>query len=136
LGDVAVRSSSPCDCGRGFSVLSEIQGRIEDVLWLSDHRFVHPRAVWEVLKASEGLIRFQLVQHAPDRYALRLLTVSREAFDAIAAAALPRLRMLLDGASIDAVAVAGLGIGDEAKFRAVVTLPRRQDHVMPDGPLE
>ena len=124
LGDVAVRSPSPCPCGRGLSLLSEIRGRIEDVLWLSADRFVHPRAVWEVLKGSDGLLRFRLQQHAADRYTLELSTSSPERFDAIAASAVPRLRALLGGASVEPVAVEELGLHDERKFRAVVARAR------------
>ena len=53
VGDVAAMSTAPCPCGRTFRSLSELEGRVEDILPLADGRFVHPLSVlWFGLMGS------------------------------------------------------------------------------------
>ena len=50
IGDVGSISEERCPCGRTFKLLSELEGRVEDILSLPGGRFVHPRACWETFK--------------------------------------------------------------------------------------
>lgn len=95
IGDMASMSSHTCPCGRSFRLLSELEGRVEDILPLADGRFVHPRSVWQVFKNDRDILQYQLTQHEPRRFELTLVTVDRETFDRALKRALPDLRGLL-----------------------------------------
>lgn len=95
IGDVGEVSGEPCPCGRTFRLLSELEGRVEDVLPLADGRFVHPRAVWQVFMNDADVLQYQLVQHEPRRFSLELATVDDAAYRRALDRALPELEQLL-----------------------------------------
>lgn len=99
LGDVASTSNSECPCGRTLPLLSELEGRLEDFIWLPGGDFVHPRAVWNVFQGNNEVLQYQLIQHEPDRFELKLVTVSSEAFHQSIEKLLSKLRELLGGTS-------------------------------------
>jgi phenylacetate-CoA ligase len=123
VGDLGSISSERCPCGRTFKLLSELEGRVEDIMTLPDGRSVHPRAVWEVFQGDTDLIQYQLTQHEPDRFELWLVTVDDEAFRRVEQRARPLLQDLLGtGARI---AIGRRGESEQrgdGKFRAVVSL--------------
>jgi len=80
LGDIASLSNEPCGCGRTLRLLADLEGRVEDILILADDRFLHPRAIWAVLRTVKGLLRYQFVQHEPDRFELKLVTITEDAY--------------------------------------------------------
>lgn len=123
VGDLGSISPEPCPCGRTFKVLSELEGRVEDILPLPDGRFVHPRAVWQVFQGDADVLQYQLTQHEPDRFVLRLATVDDPAFERAQGRARPLLESLLGpGARIEASRVGELEHRGEGKFRAVASL--------------
>lgn len=125
IGDVASWSSRSCSCGRTFRLLSELEGRVEDILPLADGRFVHPRAVWQVFKDDREVLQYQLTQHEPQRFDMTLVTVDEAAFRRALARALPELERLLGpGARIEAHHQAEVARGQGGKFRAVASLCR------------
>ena len=123
MGDVATWSQAPCPCGRTFRLMSEVHGRVEDVLRLSDGTTLHPRAVWHTLKDDRSLLQYQLIQHAPERFELKLATLDEAAFPAARERAERALRPLLGpGATIETAWRADLGRSERertGKFRAV-----------------
>jgi phenylacetate-CoA ligase len=123
VGDVATLSGAGCRCGRTFRLLSELEGRVEDILPLPGGRFVHPRAVWQVLKEARDILQYQLVQHTAQRFELTLVTTDQGAFDRALKRALPDLQQLLGpDARIDATRRTEFDRGTGAKFRAVRSL--------------
>jgi phenylacetate-CoA ligase len=125
IGDVAALASRPCTCGRSFRLLSELEGRVEDILALPDGRFVHPRSVWEVFKPHREVLQYQLVQHEPARFRLEMVTADAPAFARVVEQALPALHRLLgDDAHIEAGHRPELGRTPGQKFRAVVACRR------------
>jgi phenylacetate-CoA ligase len=75
LGDVVTRGADSCPCGRPFSTLSAIQGRMIDYFPLPDGRLVHP---FEIVRAMiDGLgawvRQYQLTQEREDRVVLRVV---------------------------------------------------------------
>ncbi|MEW6269624.1 MAG: hypothetical protein AB1689_10050, partial [Thermodesulfobacteriota bacterium] len=120
IGDLAAWRDASCGCGRTLRVLGELEGRVEDVVTLADGRFVHPRAVWQVLKDDADVLQYQLTQHEPRRFELRLATLDGDAFARALARPLPALRRLLGD---DAVLDASRGALERGggKFRAVVS---------------
>ncbi len=126
IGDVASISAEACSCGRTFKLLSELEGRVEDILPLADGRFVHPRAIWQVFKNDPEVLQYQLTQHEPQRFDLTLATVDEPAFRRALARARPDLeRVLGAGAIIDATRRSEIDRGTSAKFRAVASLCAR-----------
>jgi len=123
MGDVATLSDEPCPCGRTFRVLSEVHGRVEDVLRLPNGVALHPRAVWHALKDDRSMLQYQLVQHEPRRFELRLATLDAAAFPAARESAERALRPLLGPeAVIETVWREDLGRSERertGKFRAV-----------------
>lgn len=77
LGDLGRMSSEPCPCGRTFPVLTELEGRKEDLLFLEGDRVVHPRALWSVFGRLPAIVQYQLIQR--DRRTFELNIVARDA---------------------------------------------------------
>ena len=73
VGDVAARLPEPCACGRLLPMLSEVQGRRTEWLSSASGRPIHPQSFRNVLRAIDGVRRFQLVQERPG--AVRVVTV-------------------------------------------------------------
>lgn len=124
LGDVAALLDERCSCGRTFPLLSKLEGRVEDVIYLTGGAVIHPRLVWDVVKGHPGVAQYQLVQLEGGRFALRLVTEEPERFEPLAAALASDLRRLLEGADIEPARYEALEPGAGGKFRAVVALPR------------
>ncbi len=122
IGDLGSMAAEPCPCGRSFRVLSELEGRVEDILPLPDGRFVHPRAVWQVFQGDPDVLQYQLIQHEPDRFELRLATVDVAAYERAEARARPLLEDLLGAdARIEARRVGESEHRGDRKFRAVAS---------------
>jgi phenylacetate-CoA ligase len=128
MGDVAaLEPPSACACGRTHRRLSEIHGRVEDRLRLADGRTLHPRAIWAALKDERTILRYQLVQHALDRYELRLTLDQAAELARLRDRLTPSLRLLF-GATAAVAIVSVPDLGDDTrrasgKFRAVVSMP-------------
>ncbi|MBC7791315.1 MAG: phenylacetate--CoA ligase family protein [Anaerolineae bacterium] len=120
IGDVAAATSELCACGRTFSRLSELEGRVEDVLALPDGRFLHPRAIWQVFKDIPGVLQYQLTQHGGGRYQLTIVTVDEQLFRSALDQALPELRRLLGSENIEARWSREIDRSGHGKFRTVV----------------
>ncbi|MBM3860421.1 MAG: phenylacetate--CoA ligase family protein [Verrucomicrobia bacterium] len=126
IGDLGSISPVPCPCGRTFRVLSELEGRVEDILPLADGRHVHPRAVWQVFKDDREVLQYQLTQHEPRRFSLMLVTVDGPSFQRALERARPLLDRLLGAdALITAEHRTELARVSGRKFRAVAsTVPQ------------
>jgi phenylacetate-CoA ligase len=122
IGDVASLSDRPCPCGRTFRLMSELEGRVEDILLLPDGRFVHPREIWQVFKPDREVLQYQVIQHPADRYEIFLATVDEPAFARARDRALPGLSALLgERARIDVSWRPELDFRSGGKFRAVAS---------------
>lgn len=121
VGDVASISSSKCSCGRSFRMLSELEGRVEDVLSLEDGRFIHPRMIWQLFKNDRDVLQYQLTQHEFNRFSLMLVTVDDSTFQKSLHRALPELKQLLGTeVRIEAHRQTEFARDTGKKFRAVV----------------
>ena len=121
IGDLGAIGHEPCPCGRTLATLSELEGRVEDIITLAGGGFVHPRAVWQVFKEDDEVLQYQLTQHDLDRFTLTLTTLDEDAYRRALDRGLPELQRLLGaGARIESAR------GDETaardgKFRAVAS---------------
>ena len=115
-------SPNSCPCGRTFRLLSELEGRVEDILPLVDGRFVHPRAVWQVFKDNRDVLQYQLTQRELQRFEFTLAMVDKPSFRGALAGSLPELASLLGpGAIIAASRRIGPVRAAGGKFRAVAS---------------
>jgi phenylacetate-CoA ligase len=72
-GDVAVRDTRRCGCGRGLPMLREIQGRTTDFVVAADGTVMHGLALIYILRDLPGLQSFKVVQHSLTRITVQLL---------------------------------------------------------------
>ena len=63
-GDIARGSNAPCPCGRGLTVIAGIEGRRTDMLRTAGGGLAHGLSVIYVLRESEHVGEFQIVQKA------------------------------------------------------------------------
>lgn len=123
LGDVASISGDQCSCGRTLPVLSELDGRVEDIIFLANGEFLHPRAVWNVFKSRNEILEYQLVQHEPTRFQLKLVTVNRQNYENIIERVANDLRDLLGpSAAIECEFHEELAREGSGKFKPVLSL--------------
>jgi phenylacetate-CoA ligase len=123
LGDVGSLSREKCPCGRTLPLLSELEGRMEDILFLQDGRFIHSRAIWGVIKSIEGVLKYQLIQHEPKRFELRLVTVCKGTYLRIVDRILDGLKNLLGSSvTIESQYVDEIKPQEERKFMPVLSL--------------
>jgi len=125
IGDAGTISTERCPCGRTFALLSELDGRVEDIIALPDGRFVHPRTIWQVFKGDSDIFQYQLTQHDAQRFVLTLVTLDEAGFQRARARSLPALAGLLGtGVMIDATRRSEVDRGTGGKFRAVIACQR------------
>jgi phenylacetate-CoA ligase len=125
IGDVGTMATGPCACGRTLVRLADLEGRVEDVISTVDGRFVHPRAVWQVLKDDAELLQYQLTQHEPRRFRLTLVTLDPAAFERVRSRTMPGLQRLLGAdAVIETAPRHEVERGAGGKFRAVSSFAR------------
>jgi phenylacetate-CoA ligase len=122
LGDVARLTDEPCRCGRPTRRLLDLEGRVDQIFELGGGAFVYPTAVWRLFRDAPGILRYQVVQLARDRFELRYVEATPGAAERAIAEVLPQLGTLLHGARVDAVAVPELPSTAGGKFHHLVPL--------------
>jgi len=129
LGDIGSISSEYCTCGRTLPLLSELEGRAEDIIHLTDGGFVHPRAVWGVMKNRPEVLQYQLIQHEREQFELRLVTADRHSYQGAITDITTGLQNLLgDSVKIHPGFYEELSREASGKFRAVIALSRQQEY--------
>jgi phenylacetate-CoA ligase len=75
LADVVTRGSDQCACGRPFSTIRAIQGRMIDYFLLPDGRRLHPyRIIERLVPGGDTWIRqYQFLQDRPDRIVMQVV---------------------------------------------------------------
>lgn len=131
MGDLGTFRSAPCPCRRNLRLLSQIEGRLEDMIPLPDGRVLHPRAIWAAFKDDKDVLQYQLTQADLGSFSLRLVTAGQERFAAAASRARSKLDSILGAeCTVDVNFESELGRlerTERGKFRAVrsrVDLPR------------
>jgi phenylacetate-CoA ligase len=79
-GDIGVIDDARCSCGRGMTLLREIQGRTTDFVVARDGSIMHGLALIYVIRDLPGIESFKIVQESLDR--TRVLLVPGPNFDA------------------------------------------------------
>lgn len=123
LGDLASMSNERCPCGRTLPLLSELEGRVQDIIFQSRGTFIHPDTILRVFKGRNGVVQYQLIQHEPERFELRLVTVDSETYQRVIGDILGDLQNLLGkSAIIDSQYYHELQRHKGGKFRPVISL--------------
>jgi phenylacetate-CoA ligase len=73
-GDVGRAGAEKCRCGRGFSTISAVQGRVTDFLVTPDGRWQHALSVIYILRDIEGVVEFRIIQKDVDDIRVLLRT--------------------------------------------------------------
>jgi hypothetical protein len=102
----------------------DLEGRVAEVLHLPSGSIVHQYAVAGIFRRVQGVVRYQLVQHEPDCFELRVMTADRAAFDRIARGLADAFRDLLEGAALDVTHEDPIELDRRGKFPRVVSLAR------------
>lgn len=99
LADIVVLSAERCPCGRSLPLISSLEGRAHDVIYLPDGQFIHAAQVSEVfhrvLSQGQVVLQHQLIQHTFEHYELRLVTSDRATFERVAPGCVAELKELL-----------------------------------------
>jgi phenylacetate-CoA ligase len=122
IGDLGRLTAEPCACGRTSRRLADLEGRVAEVVHLPNGDIVHQYSVAGVFRRFQGVIRYQLVQHEPDRFELRVMTVDRVTFDRIAGDLSREFRGLLGVAGLDVTLEEPAEPNYQGKFRRLVPL--------------
>jgi phenylacetate-CoA ligase len=85
-GDLVRLADRPASCGRGLHVIAEVAGRTTDFVVRSDGTIMHALAVIYVVRATEGVAEFKLIQHGIDE--VEVLVVPDARWDAHSEAAI------------------------------------------------
>jgi phenylacetate-CoA ligase len=123
LGDLATIVTEPCGCGRTTRLLSELEGRVSELIHLADGTMISPTEVWDVVEPYREVIRYQLVQQRRDQFDLQLVAADEAAYDRIAAPLAAGVARLLAGARVDPSYHPAETSPDLGKFKRVVALP-------------
>lgn len=82
-GDLAVAGTATCPCGRGLSLVGQIDGRSRECIRTPSGKEISPAILGHYLFVYHGYVsvvkHYQLIQEAPDR--ARLLVVPATGFD-------------------------------------------------------
>jgi len=126
LGDIAIKSSNSCSCGRSHPLLTDLVGRIEDFISLPNGEVVHPRVIWNAFKGFSGIDRYQLIQHTYKIFELKLATKEYSVYLQILPYILKNLRAVLGDARISSNYFEQIDSSPNGKFRAVISHCKKQ----------
>ena len=120
-GDVAVRHTAACPCGRGLPTLSEIQGRSTDFVVAKDGTVMHGLALVYVVRDLPGVRAFKVIQESLDRTTVQLVTDPGFDPSGVATIVAGFRQRLGQAVEIDVQRVAAIAPERSGKFRYIVS---------------
>lgn len=84
LGDIVTRGAALCACGKPFSTIRAIQGRMADCFPLPDGRRLHPFELGILINNAPWVGKFQFLQERLDRIIMRAVPLAAPSPEAIA----------------------------------------------------
>jgi len=124
LGDLGQLSSQPCSCGRTLPTLEELQGRMEDLIALSDGEAVHESVILSRLYSVPGVMQIQITQNSLTRFLIKVVCgTEREAAEVKKELADRFLETIekADRISLDIEAVDIIPQEENGKFRSIIS---------------
>jgi phenylacetate-coenzyme A ligase PaaK-like adenylate-forming protein len=102
--DLLAMSPEPCPCGRPFSLIAGIEGRIDDVLYLESVDGgtvpIHPNHFLEAMKGLAGVTRYRVVEREDGIDVLVMASREITATPALAESVLNAVRSRLESAHV------------------------------------
>lgn len=120
-GDVAVKDTAPCACGRGLPMLKEIQGRTTDFVVATDGTVMHGLALVYILRDLPGVESFKVEQMDLQHTNVKLVTGAAFAESSIALIEQGFRRRLGDSVRVTIERVAAIAPEKSGKFRYIVS---------------
>lgn len=120
-GDVAVLGPANCACGRGLSVLTEIQGRATDFVVARDGTVMHGLALIYILRDLPGVAAFKIVQESLDRTRVQVVPGDEFGLDTAARIKSGMTARLGEGVDIQVETVPEILPEKSGKYRYVVS---------------
>ena len=122
LGDLARLSDLRCPCRRTSPLLTDLEGRSEDLITLRDGTMVHPRAVWDVFEQEAEILQYQVIQHDFGRFEVRVVTEGIDAYRRVSGSIRNRLQAVLGAAAaIEPAYYESLPTSESGKFKPVMS---------------
>jgi phenylacetate-CoA ligase len=84
INDVVTFSKDPCPCGSPLPLITKVEGRTDEVVWIDDHgklRPVHPYVFVDVLDEFPAVGWYQVVQTERNKFLLRAAPAPGRTFD-------------------------------------------------------
>jgi len=97
IGDEGRLFDRPCTCGRGFPLMSELDGRTRDVYVMRSGKKVPPADIASKLQDIESIALFQVIHEGANGVTARVVPRNQSGFDAIAERVKSQLEKLLGG---------------------------------------
>jgi phenylacetate-CoA ligase len=101
MGDLARMIEEPCECGRTTPRLIDLNGRVDEVIDLGDGTYIYPTQLWDAFRGRPQILQYQLVQHEPSRFELKVVVADDRAAGSALQAAVVDLRRVLRGARVE-----------------------------------
>lgn len=120
-GDIAVRDTKACACGRGLPVLKEIQGRSTDFVVAADGTVMHGLALIYILRDLPGVMSFKVVQHDIARTSVQVVPGPGFNIDDENTIVQGFKRRLGQDVAIDVQRVSEIAAEKSGKFRYIVS---------------
>lgn len=120
-GDVATRLATPCECGRGLPLLTDIQGRSTDFVVAADGTSMHGLALIYVLRELPGVGEFKIIQESLEHTRVLMVADAQRVAEFTAPIQEGFRRRLGAGVRVDVEAVAEIPPERSGKYRYVVS---------------
>ena len=127
-GDVGMPGNQePCPCGRTFSRLERVEGRIVDCVQLKDGRSISPYRLTCALEKLPGIQRYQVIQEDYNKFTVKVETGQKSV--AVADGEILEIMRSVLGNQITAVVLRNVEIDSEPgrKFRVVESRLTKDD---------
>jgi phenylacetate-CoA ligase len=120
-GDVAVRGTAPCRCGRGLPLLQEIRGRTTDFVVAADGTVMHGLALIYILRDLRGIEAFKITQESLQRTVVQLVAGPEFDRGSVGAVTAAFRRRLGESVEVPVEFVDRIPAEKSGKFRYVVS---------------
>jgi phenylacetate-CoA ligase len=123
LGDMVTRGSDHCRCGRPFSTIQNIQGRMLDPFLLPDGRSIHPYTLLSALQEDMAWIRqYQVTQERQDRILIHVVPAQTPSAQTLSTIQEALHTIIGPGVEVNMVLVSSIALEQNGKFRTFRSL--------------
>lgn len=124
MGDLGQLSRQPCSCGRTLPTLTRLQGRTDELIFLSDGEVVHESVTLSGLYSVPGVMQVQVTQKSLTCFLIKVVCGSDRDTEAVKKELADTFLEIIgtaDGISLEIEAVKVIPQEKNGKFRSVVS---------------